>query len=167
MAAAVTTIAASSGGLTWVWLDFIWTRKLSALSFCSGVVAGLVSITPGAGFVAPWAGAVIGMTTAVFCNFWCRLKKRFGFDDSFDAWSVHGSGGFLGSILTGVFAQNWIGQLGGEELVGGWLEGNWIQVAYQLGGSAAIVGSLLYLMKDSYFLSSRVCFRLSGHLRLA
>ncbi|XP_055347250.1 uncharacterized protein LOC129594547 [Paramacrobiotus metropolitanus] len=138
MASAVTTLGAASGGLTWAWFDYMWTRKLSALSFCSGVVAGLVGVTPGSGFVAPWAGVVTGILTAFFCNMWCRLKKRFGFDDSFDAWSVHGSGGFLGSLLTAIFAQKWIGEMDGEPFNGGWLEQNWIQMWYQFAGSAAI-----------------------------
>ncbi|XP_055356849.1 uncharacterized protein LOC129601932 [Paramacrobiotus metropolitanus] len=138
MAATCTTLSAASGGLTWIWYDWLFTRKLSALSFCSGVVAGLVGVTPAAGFVAPWAAVVIGIVTAVFCNLWCRLKRNFGFDDSFDAWSVHGSGGFIGSLLTAIFAQKWVGRLDGTEIEGGWLDRNWIQMAYQLGGSAAI-----------------------------
>ncbi|GAV06810.1 hypothetical protein RvY_16735-2 [Ramazzottius varieornatus] len=139
MAATVTTISAAAGGLTWIFVDYGFTRKLSALSFCSGVVAGLVGITPAAGFVAPWAAIVIGFLVSIICNGWVRFKKRLRFDDSFDAFSVHGCGGFLGNILTGVFAQKWVGRLDGTEIDGGWLEGNWIQVAYQLGSSAAIV----------------------------
>ncbi|OWA53099.1 Ammonium transporter 1 [Hypsibius exemplaris] len=138
MASTNTTIAAACGALTWIWFDFIWTRKLSALSFCSGAVAGLVGITPAAGFVAPWAAIVIGFLTALACNSWCRVKKHIGFDDSFDAFSVHGCGGFIGNILTGIFAQKWVGKLDGTDYPGGWLEGNWIQVGYQLGGSTAI-----------------------------
>ncbi|OQV25535.1 Ammonium transporter 1 [Hypsibius exemplaris] len=138
MAAANTTIAAAAGGLAWIWFDYIWTRKLSALSFCCGAVAGLVGITPGAGYVAPWAAIVIGVVVAILCDLWCRTKKRFGFDDSFDAFSVHGCGGFLGNILTGIFAQKWVAKLDGSDIDGGWMEWNWIQVAYQLGGSAAI-----------------------------
>ncbi|XP_055357688.1 uncharacterized protein LOC129602636 [Paramacrobiotus metropolitanus] len=138
MASTVTTIAAAMGGLSWIWLDYLWTRKLSALSFCSGVVAGLVAITPAAGFVAPWAAIIIGFLTSLCCNFWCRVKKRMGFDDSFDAWSVHGSGGFLGNILAGIFAQKWIGMLDGTKIDGGWMEQNWIQVGYQIASSTAI-----------------------------
>lgn len=62
-----------------------------------------------------------------------------GFDDSFDAWSVHGSGGFLGNLLAGVFAQKWIAQLDGNTIPGGWVEQHWIQMGWQLAGSAAIV----------------------------
>ncbi|GAU94604.1 hypothetical protein RvY_06344 [Ramazzottius varieornatus] len=138
MAATVTTIAAATGAVSWVLYDYIFTRKVSALSFCSGVVAGLVGITPASGFVAPWCAIVIGFIVAVVCNSWVRFKKRLHFDDSFDAFSVHGCGGIVGNILTGIFAQKWIGKLDGTDIDGGWLEGNWIQIAYQLGSSAAI-----------------------------
>ena len=165
MSTAVTMIAAASGGLAWVWFDYAFTRKLSALSFCSGVVVGLVGITPASGFVAPWAAVVIGPFTALFCNLWIRGKKYVGVDDSFDAFSVHGCGGFVGNVLTGIFAQKWVARLDGTEIDGGWVEGNWIQVAYQLGSSTAIVRISRpffppSLIKVSFFV---VFFRPLGH----
>ncbi|OQV23844.1 Ammonium transporter 1 [Hypsibius exemplaris] len=138
MAATVTTISAATGGLTWVWFDYYFTRKLSAFSFCSGIVAGLVGITPGSGFVAPWASILIGFITAILCNLCCRLKKRLGIDDSFDAGSLHGAGGFIGNILTGIFAQKWVAQLDGTDIIGGLVEGVWKQIVYQIVSSAAI-----------------------------
>ncbi|OQV12374.1 Ammonium transporter 1 [Hypsibius exemplaris] len=138
MAGVVTTISAAAGAITWVGFDYIFTKKMSALGFCSGALAGLVAITPGAGFVAPWAAIIFGFAGGIFCNVWCRLKRRFSFDDSFDAWSVHGTGGFLGSILTGIFAQKWVGELDGTVLKGGWIEWHWMQMVYQLVGSIVI-----------------------------
>ncbi|KAI9090197.1 ammonium transporter AmtB-like domain-containing protein [Phlyctochytrium arcticum] len=138
MASLVTTIAASSGALAWVAWDFFKHRKLSGLGFCSGVVAGLVGITPAAGYVAPWAAVIIGAVTAVACNMAVQLKMRLGFDDSLDAWGVHGVGGLVGDLLTGVFAQKWIAGLDGGAIDGGWIDGNFKQVGYQLAGSVTI-----------------------------
>ncbi|OQV25209.1 Ammonium transporter 1 [Hypsibius exemplaris] len=138
MASTVTTLAAASGGISWVAVDYYSTRKMSAFSFCSGIVAGLVAITPGSGYVAPWAAIVIGITVAIVCNACCRLKKRLGIDDSFDAGSLHGAGGFVGNIVTGIFAQKWVAKLDGTDIDGGLIEGNWIQIFFQLVGSAAI-----------------------------
>ncbi|RKO88842.1 ammonium transporter AmtB-like domain-containing protein, partial [Blyttiomyces helicus] len=138
MAALVTTVAASAAALSWVLWDYARTGKLSGLGFCSGAVAGLVAITPASGFVAPWAAIVIGILAGIICNAACSIKTLFGFDDTLDAWGVHGIGGFLGNILTGIFAQKWIAELDGSVINGGWVDGNFIQVGYQLAGSSAI-----------------------------
>ncbi|TPX37519.1 hypothetical protein SmJEL517_g00502 [Synchytrium microbalum] len=138
MAASVTTIAASAGSITWPLWDYIWSRKMSGLGFCSGAVAGLVAITPASGYVAPWAAVIIGSSAGVFCNMTCRIKTVFGFDDSLDAWAVHGCGGVLGGILTGFFAQRWIIQLDGSLPLGGWMDQHWIQMAYQIVGCVVI-----------------------------
>jgi len=140
MAATVTTVAAATGGLSWAMFDYIFTKKFSAIGFCSGVIAALVGITPASGFVAPWAAIVIGSVTAILCNLACRAKNKLGYDDALDAFGLHGIGGFVGNILTGIFAQKWIAALDGSVIPGGWIEGNWIQVGYQLAGSAAIAG---------------------------
>ncbi|KAI9203346.1 ammonium transporter AmtB-like domain-containing protein [Polychytrium aggregatum] len=150
MAAFVTTVAACAGAMSWLLYDFVNNRKLSGLGFCSGAVAALVGITPSSGFVAPWAALVIGAVSGVVCNLSCHIKVKFGFDDSLDAWGVHGVGGFVGNIMTGVFAQAWIATLDGTSIPGGWMDGNWIQVGYQLAGSSAIaaysfVGTYLIL----------------------
>jgi len=145
MAAAVTSIAAATGGLTWVLCDYRHGRKLSALGFCCGSVAALVAITPGSGFVAPWAAIVIGFTAGLVCNLCCHLKYVLGYDDALDVFVTHGVGGFLGNILTGIFAQRWITTLDYEEglvdnrITGGWIDGHWMQVPYQLCGS--VVGA--------------------------
>jgi Amt family ammonium transporter len=139
MASAVTQIAAASGSLTWPLWDYIWTGKMSGLGFCSGAVSALVAITPASGYVAPWAAIVLGGTAGIVCNMSCRVKGFFGFDDALDAFGLHGIGGFYGNVLTGVFASKWVASLDATTTVmGGWIEGNFKQILYQLGGSSVI-----------------------------
>ncbi|RHZ63721.1 hypothetical protein Glove_328g15 [Diversispora epigaea] len=141
MACVVTNLAASVGGLTWVLLDFRLERKLSTLGFCSGAVAGLVAITPGSGYVGTPAAVAIGFCGAVCCNFAVKLKHIFDFDDAVDVFAVHGVGGVIGNILTGIFAQkSIIGLDGTTGIEGGWLEGHWIQIGYQIADSVAGLG---------------------------
>ncbi len=102
---AATHFAAAAGGLAWASMEWITRGKPSVLGTCSGVVAGLVCITPGSGFVQPMSGILIGLTAGVGCFYACTaLKSRFGYDDSLDVFGVHGIGGTLGALLTGVFA---------------------------------------------------------------
>ncbi|KAG0326262.1 hypothetical protein BGZ99_009798 [Dissophora globulifera] len=141
MACVVTNLAASVGGITWVLLDYPHERKLSVLGFCTGAVAGLVAITPGSGFVSPASSVAIGFLGSVACNMAVRLKHHLKYDDAFDVFAVHGVGGIVGNILTGVFAQSWVAALDGvTSIPGGWLDGHWIQVAFQLADSAAGLG---------------------------
>ncbi|KAF9995837.1 hypothetical protein BGZ65_008545 [Modicella reniformis] len=138
MACVVTNLSASTAGLTWVLLDYRHDHKFSVLGFCSGAVAGLVCITPGAGFVSPASSVAIGFLGAIACNMAVRLKHYLKCDDAFDVFAVHGVGGVVGNILTGVFAQASVAALDGATVIsGGWLDRNWIQVAYQLADSAA------------------------------
>ncbi|MEA2987037.1 MAG: ammonium transporter, Amt family [Alphaproteobacteria bacterium] len=104
-AIAATHLAACAGALTWMFLEW-WTRgKPSVLGMISGVIAGLGTITPASGFVLPWHGAVIGVIAGGFCFWACtKLKQKLGYDDSLDVFGVHGVGGFIGTLLTGVFA---------------------------------------------------------------
>lgn len=138
MAAFVTTVSAACGGLSWTIFDYVRSKKFSGLGFCSGAVAGLVGITPGAGYVAPWAAIIIGFTSGIVCSFGCKLKDSLGYDDSLDAFGVHGVGGLWGCILTGVFAQEWIGKLDGTTISVGWVHNNWVQVGYQVAGAVVI-----------------------------
>ncbi|KAJ3099101.1 hypothetical protein HDU97_003480 [Phlyctochytrium planicorne] len=138
MAAVVTHLAAAAGAIAWPAWDYFWSKKFSGLGFCSGAVAGLVAITPASGFVAPWASVIIGLLAGVVCNCSCRIKGYFGFDDALDAWGVHGVGGFFGNILTGIFAQKWVASLDDTIIDGGWVDGNFKLVGYQLAGSLAI-----------------------------
>lgn len=105
MAMLVTMVAAAMGTLTWVFAEWATKGKPSALGAISGAVAGLVAITPASGWVFPGAALIIGGAAGVVC-FWAStaLKKALGYDDSLDAFGVHGVGGILGALLTGVFA---------------------------------------------------------------
>ncbi len=99
-----TTIAPAAGGLAWMVAEWMHSGKPSALGFGSGVVAGLVGITPAAGFVQPGAALIIGVAAGLVCYGAIIVKAKLKYDDSLDAFGVHGVGGTLGAILTGVFA---------------------------------------------------------------
>ncbi|MBT1072249.1 ammonium transporter [Pelotalea chapellei] len=104
LAFATTTIAPAAAGLSWMVAEWIHSGKPSALGFGSGVVAGLVVITPAAGFVQPGAAILMGLAAGVVCYGGVLLKAKLKYDDSLDAFGVHGIGGTFGAILTGVFA---------------------------------------------------------------
>jgi len=105
MAMAVTQIATAGAALAWTFAEWITKGKPSVLGAISGAVAGLVAITPASGFVLPGPGLIIGIAAGVIC-FWSAtsLKHMLGYDDSLDAFGVHGIGGIVGALLTGVFA---------------------------------------------------------------
>jgi len=126
-----THLAASTGAITWMALEW-WTRgKPSVLGMISGAVAGLGTITPASGFVLPWHGIVIGLAAGLICFWSCTwLKLRCGYDDSLDVFGVHGVGGATGTLLVGVFA---VPAIGGAS---GLLAGNGQQVLIQLYGIA-------------------------------
>ena len=129
MAMAATQIATAGASLAWMFAEWLIGRKPSVLGMISGAVAGLVAITPASGFVNPLDALFIGLAAGVVCYFsavW--MKKVFGYDDALDAWGVHGVGGALGALLTGVFASNAINSLGK-----GWIhDGNFGQITSQL-----------------------------------
>jgi len=104
LAFATTTIAPAAAGLSWMFAEWVHSGKPSALGFGSGVVAGLVVITPAAGFVQPGAALLMGFAAGIVCYIGIMLKARFKYDDSLDAFGVHGIGGTFGAIMTGVFA---------------------------------------------------------------
>jgi Amt family ammonium transporter len=112
-----THFAAAAGGLAWAAYDWLTRGRPTVLGTASGIVAGLVCITPGAGFVNPMPALVMGASAGIVCAFACsKIKNMFGYDDALDAFGVHGVGGTLGAILTGVFATRaaWdIGALNG------------------------------------------------------
>jgi Amt family ammonium transporter len=100
-----THLAAAAGGLTWAAIEWISRGKPSVLGACSGIVAGLVCITPAAGFVAPMPALAIGVAAGIVCYLACTsLKQWWKYDDALDAFGIHGVGGTLGALLTGVFA---------------------------------------------------------------
>jgi len=119
MAITATHLAACAGALTWGAIEWSVQRKPSVLGMISGAVAGLGTITPASGFVAPWAGVLIGVIAGGVCFWACTwLKRRFKYDDALDVFGVHGIGGMTGILLTGVFATASIGDKSGL------LEGN-------------------------------------------
>jgi Amt family ammonium transporter len=103
---AATHFAAAAGALAWAGMEWFTRGKASVLGTCSGAVAGLVCVTPAAGFVQPMPALAMGVAAGIVCFFACTtLKTRLGYDDSLDAFGVHGVGGTLGALLTGVFAE--------------------------------------------------------------
>jgi ammonium transporter, Amt family len=131
MAITATHLAACAGALTWGAIEWAKRRKPSVLGMISGAVAGLGTITPASGFVAPWHGIVIGIIAGMLCFWACTsLKQRLGYDDSLDVFGVHGIGGMTGTLLAGVFATAAIGGTPGL------LEGAPKQLLLQLYGVA-------------------------------
>ena len=136
MAMLVTQIATAAAGLGWMFAEWMTAGKPSVLGIISGAVAGLVAITPASGFVGPTGALVIGIIAGVVC-FWAAtsLKKMMGYDDSLDAFGVHGIGGLVGAILTGVFAVEAIGGDGKKGLI----DGNAGQILTQLYGCVVVI----------------------------
>lgn len=129
----VTNLAASVGGLTWMLLDWRLEKKFSAVGFCSGAVAGLVGITPAAGFVGSPSAVAIGFVTAVCANFGTKIKYLIRIDEALDVFASHGIGGFVGCILTGLFADSRVaGFDGATEIPGGWINHNYVQLGKQI-----------------------------------
>lgn len=100
MTCIVTNTAASAGGLTWLFIDFAYTGRLSIVGWCAGAVASLVAITPASGFVAPWAAIIIGIVGSATCYYATGLKAFLRVDDSLDIFAIHAIGGIMGNILT-------------------------------------------------------------------
>ncbi|KAI0065053.1 ammonium transporter [Artomyces pyxidatus] len=142
----ITNLAASVGGLTWMFWDWRLERKWSVVGFCSGAVCGLVAITPASGFVGSPASVLFGVLAGTVCNFATQLKFLLHYDDALDIFAVHGIGGILGNILTGIFAQSSVAGFDGIAVIpGGWLDGHWVQLGYQLADSCAGFGYSLVM----------------------
>jgi len=150
-----THFAAAAAVVGWAGAEWVRNGKPSALGAISGAVAGLVAITPAAGFVSPMAALFIGLAAGVFCYLMvAKVKARLGYDDSLDAFGVHGAGGTLGALLTGVFASSAVNPIfknaQGSTLPSGLLEGNAHQLLNQFVGvviawGLAAVGTLIIL----------------------
>jgi Amt family ammonium transporter len=151
-----TQFAAAAGAIAWVVTEWFQNGKPTALGAISGAVAGLATITQAAGFVQPMSALLIGLIAGVVCCFMVfRVKKFFGYDDSLDAFGVHGVGGTMGALLTGLLASGSINAVFGKDGAGrpyatGAIDGNWHQVLNQavamgLGWSLSIVGTLALL----------------------
>jgi Amt family ammonium transporter len=132
-----THLGAAGGAVGWVIVEWIHRGKPTALGLASGLVAGLVGITPAAGFVAPWAAIVIGLSAGFVCYGGVLLKDKLGYDDALDAFGVHGVGGLAGALLTGVFAEKALNEAGADGL----LAGNAAQLGIQ---GTAVLASGLY-----------------------
>jgi Amt family ammonium transporter len=113
-----THCAAAAGAMAWIFYDWIARDKPTLLGAASGAVAGLVAITPASGFVSPGAGLIIGAVAGVACAYTVGWRARRGIDDALDAFGVHGVGGTLGAILTGVFASHYLNSAVGEDAQG-------------------------------------------------
>src|SRR5580658_1734338 len=146
-----THFAAAAAALGWTVAEWIHNGKPTALGAISGAVAGLVAITPASGFVQPMSALAIGLIAGVFCSFMVfEVKSRLGYDDSLDAFGVHGAGGTLGAFLTGLFATRAINAIFGKDVPTGAIDGHWGQVLNQLAGVSvawgiSIIGTLVLL----------------------
>jgi Amt family ammonium transporter len=141
LAFTTTQTAAAAGALSWLLIEWRLAGKPSALGAASGIVAGLVVITPAAGFVTPGWALVMGLMAGAVCYSGVMLKHKLGYDDSLDAFGVHGLGGAFGAVATGIFAT-----VGASGLIAGNLQQLWIQIVGVLaGGAYAVVVTLLIL----------------------
>jgi Amt family ammonium transporter len=151
-----TQFAAAAGAIGWVVAEWIQNGKPTALGAISGAVAGLATITQASGFVQPMSALLIGLIAGVVCPFMVfKVKKSFGYDDSLDAFGVHGVGGTMGALLTGLLASGAINAVYGKDAAGhpvatGAIDGNWHQVVNQavgvsIGWALAIVGTFVLL----------------------
>ena len=150
-----THFAAAAATLGWAGAEWIRNGKPSVLGGISGAVAGLVAITPAAGFVKPMPALLIGLIAGVFCYLMvAKVKTKLGYDDSLDAFGVHGAGGTLGALLTGIFATSAVNPIfkdaQGNVLASGLFEGNAHQLLNQMVGvliawAIAVVGTLAIL----------------------
>jgi Amt family ammonium transporter len=157
-----THFAAAAATLGWIAAEWVRNGKPSALGAISGAVAGLVAITPASGFVKPMPALIIGFVAGAFCfTMVTVVKAKIGYDDTLDAFGVHGAGGTLGAILTGVFAVSAVNPIFGAGKATGLIEGNGRQVLNQLGGvviawGLAIVGTIVILFVVDKVIGLRV-----------
>jgi Amt family ammonium transporter len=161
-----THFAAAAAAIGWSIAEWIHNGKPTALGAISGAVAGLVAITPASGFVQPMSALAIGLIAGVICSFMVfEVKSRLGYDDSLDAFGVHGAGGTVGALLTGIFAASVINPVfkdaAGNPLPSGAIDGHWGQMLNQLAGvgiawSISIVGTLVLLFVVDKVMGLRV-----------
>lgn len=146
-----THMATAAAAISWSVAEWLKNGRASALGAISGAVAGLVAITPAAGFVAPMPALAIGFIAGLGCYFMVtKVKSIFGYDDALDAFGVHGIGGTIGALLTGVFAQQIVDPIFGAGQPVGGLDGHWRQLGNQVVGvliawGFALVGTIVLL----------------------
>ncbi|MGA8728183.1 MAG: ammonium transporter [Terracidiphilus sp.] len=157
-----THFAAAAAAFGWTIAEWIHNGKPTALGAISGAVAGLVAITPASGFVQPFPALLIGVIAGAFCSFMVfEVKSRLGYDDSLDAFGVHGAGGTLGALLTGLFATSAINAAFGKGVPTGAIDGHWGQLLNQAAGvgiawGISIVGTLVLLFLVDKVIGLRV-----------
>ena len=162
-----THFATAAAALGWTIFEWFHNGKPTALGAISGAVAGLVAITPASGFVQPMSALLIGLAAGFFCSFMVfGVKSCFGYDDSLDAFGVHGAGGTLGALLTGLFAASVINPIYGKDAAGnniptGAIDGHWGQILNQLAGvgvswGISIAGTLILLLIVDKIMGLRV-----------
>jgi ammonium transporter, Amt family len=150
-----TNTAASTGVIGWVMVDYFkHGKKFSVMGACEGAIAGLVGITPAAGYVSVWLAAVIGFLTAVVCALCQNVNDWLHIDEGLDVFKLHGIGGMCGSFFTGIFADQTISLLDGATEAPGGINGNGMQVGKQFAEITAISAysfvvscTLLYILK--------------------
>jgi Amt family ammonium transporter len=146
-----THFATAAAAISWSLAEWFKNGRPSALGAISGAVAGLVAITPAAGFVAPMPALAIGFIAGLVCYFMVtKVKSIFGYDDALDAFGVHGAGGTIGALLTGIFAQQIVNPIFGAGKPVGGLDGHWSQVGNQVVGvliawGFALIGTIILL----------------------
>jgi len=150
-----THFAACTAGIGWTVLHFLHTGKWSAVAASTGAVAGLVAITPAAGYVPTYGGIIIGFIAAIVCFHACKFRAYLGLDDALDVSGVHGVGGITGTIVTGIFADEDDNGLGAPGALNGYSIRGSKQVGYQIAGAAIVVAftiimaSILLLVVDN------------------
>lgn len=140
-----TDIAASFAAITWLVIEWIRMKKPKFVGLLTGSIAGLATITPGAGFVPLWAAALIGITAGGLCYLAVHMKNKLGWDDALDVWGVHGIGGVVGTILLGVFASTAINPNGADGLVFG-------GAAFFGKETVSVLGASAYAFLFTYFM---------------
>ncbi|MDR0549007.1 MAG: ammonium transporter [Deltaproteobacteria bacterium] len=154
-----TAVATASGLLAWMFIDVIRKRKPTLISACTGVVVGLVAITPGAGFIPVWAAFIVGLTAGPVCYYGIIIiKQKLKVDDALDAFGCHGIGGIWGGLMTGIFADPAVNK------VAGLCFGNPSQFFAQIGGIlasilVAVVGTVICVYVTKIFTELRVSRR--------
>ncbi|NJP11486.1 MAG: ammonium transporter [Leptolyngbyaceae cyanobacterium RU_5_1] len=157
VAVIATTVAASAAGLAWLLAEWFTKGKPTAVGIGTGFVAGLVGITPAAGFVTPLSAIVIGAIVSLCCFVAVNIKAKLQFDDSLDTFPVHGVGGTIGAILTGIFATKAVNGIGADGLLFGNPGQLWTQIlGVLIAWVIAAVGTLIILKVLSLFMELRV-----------
>jgi Amt family ammonium transporter len=162
-----TQIAAASGAITWIIIEALHLGKTTALGFVSGVLAGLVAVTPAAGVVQPFGAFVLGILASVFCYAAILMKNRIGYDDSLDAFGIHGVGGIIGALFLSFFIrETWLAEAASVN-GGSWTSFQQFGIQAAAVGIAivyAIVGTLLiiFIVEKTVGLKSKSSEELDG-----